>query len=237
MKPSSIFILLLFFILASCSVETKKTNPVNDQLIQYIQKRYKTSEVSSIIGSESKKGKTNTSLLITVGKSNVIDSSKSDPQLFASDIAFRQFCDMKEQERKKYDMITVKINQRNKVTEVNYTKEKLLEVNVNLLWLDGFFRLIEEKEYALAKTQFNPKLVDTSTVELESIFEAVHTNLGKLNRHELQGFEIRDIKVDGKTYRVLQANYIFFYDEHYTQAKYAVLMDEPEQKLVNFLIQ
>lgn len=232
-----IFGLLLFLcLLFSCSTEQKKSISASNELIGYIQKRYKTNEVSSTTTSEKKDGKTKTTFSISIGKSAVIDSSKSDPQLFASDIAFRLFCGMKKEELKQVDLFKVKIMQRNHTTEVPYSKGQLQEVNANLLWLDGFFQLIDKKEYALAKSQFNPKLVDTSTVELESIFENITINLGKLERHELQGFEIREILVGSKKHRVLQANYIFFYQEHYTQAKYAILMDEAEQKLVNFKV-
>lgn len=232
MRITSLFLALILF---SCSVETKKPVSVSNELVSYIQKRYKT-DVSSTVASEKKDGKTKTTFTISLDKSAVIDSSKSDPQLFASDIAFRLFYGMKEQDLKQIDGFCLKIRQRNHTTEVRYSKEQLQEVNANLLWLDGFFQLIDKKEYALAKSQFNPKLVDTSTVALESIFENITVNLGKLERHELQGFEIREIIADSKKHRVFQANYIFFYQEHYTQAKYAVLMDEAEQKLVNFRI-
>lgn len=228
-------LLLLVSLFFSCNEETKKPVSVSNELIAYIQKRYKT-DVSSTSTSETGNGKTKTTLIISLGKSAVIDSSESNPQLFASDIAFRSFYGMKDQDLKQIDEFCLKIRQRDHTTEVRYSKEHLQEVNANLLWLDGFFQLIDKKEYTLAKSQFNPKLVDTSTVALESIFENITANLGKLERHELQGFEIREIVIDSKKYRVLQANYIFFYQEHYTQAKYAVLMDEAEQKLVNFRI-
>lgn len=232
-----IFGLLLFLgLLFSCSTERKESVSVSSELVSYIQKRYKTDDVSSTTASEARDGKTRTNLVISLGKSAVIDSSQSDPQLFASDIAFRLFYGMKKQDLQKIDGFRLKIRQRDQVTEVRYSKAQLQEVNANLLWLDGFFQLIDKKEYMLAKAQFNPKLVDTSTVALESIFENITVNLGKLERHELQGFEIREITVDSKKYRVLQANYIFFYQEHYAQAKYAVLMDEAEQKLVNFKV-
>ncbi|WP_186280193.1 hypothetical protein [Fluviicola chungangensis] len=45
------------------------------------------------------------------------------------------------------------------------------------------------------------------------------------------------LPVNSKTYQVLQANYILFYKKHYSQSKYALLMDEAEQKPVNFRIE
>ena len=228
-------LLLFLCLLFSCSIEQQKPVSVSNELTAYIQKRYQTA-VSSAAASETKDGKTRTTMIISLGKSAVIDSSQSEPQLFASDIAFRLFYGMKEEDLNKVDQFCIKIRQRDQTTEVCYSKKQLQEVDANLLWLDGFFQLIDKKEYALARSYFNPKLVDTSTVALESIFENITANLGKLERHELQGFEIREIIVGSKKYRVLQANYIFFYQEHYTQAKYAILMDETEQKLVNFKV-
>jgi hypothetical protein len=228
-------LLLFLCLLFSCSTEQQKPVSVSNELTAYIQKRYQTA-VSSAASAETKGGKTRTAMIISLGKSAVIDSSQSEPQLFASDIAFRLFYGMKEEDLNKVDQFCIKIRQRDQIREVCYSKKQLQEVDANLLWLDGFFQLIDKKEYALARSYFNPELVDTSTVALESIFENITTNLGKLERHELQGFEIREIMVGSNKHRVLQANYIFFYQEHYTQAKYAVLMDETEQKLVNFKV-
>ncbi len=230
-------ILLLVSLFFSCTEETKKPVSVSNELSDYIQKRYQTTDVTSSSALELKHGKTTNSFLVSVGQSTLIDSSKSSPKLFASDIAFRLYCGMKKAERKNYDVFAVKINQRSQVTEMRYSNKELREVNTNLLWLEGFFRLIDEKEYALAKRQFNPKLVDTSTVALETTFESMSQDLGKLKNRELQGFEINDVKVGSKTYRVLQANYILFYEKHYSQSKYALLMDETEQKLVNFNVE
>ncbi len=223
------------FLLFSCSTntETKKAISASNEINKYIQKRYKTAEVSSTFGSETKNGKEESYFRISVGKSTVIDNSKSSPELFASDIAFRLFCDMDKAERKATDIISVKITQNNQVTETKYSPEQLLEANVNLLWLDGFFRLVAEKEYDFAKAQFNTKLVDTSSVNLNATYETLSQNLGKLKNQELQGFEITEAKVDSKTYRVLVAHYISFYEKQYTLSKYALLMDEPDQKLVN----
>ncbi len=232
-------LLFLLSLLFSCTTgtETKKAVSLSDELSKYIQKRYQTSEVTSTFGSETTNGKEEKTFGIKVGKSTVIDNSKSSAELFASDIAFRLFCSMDKTERKKYDIISVSITQRNRVSEIKYTPEQLLEVNVNLLWLDGFFRLVNEKEYHFAKAQFNPEMVDTSTIDLKTTYETMDFNIGKLKNHELQGFEIVETEIDSKTYRMLQAYYISFYEKQYTLSKYALLMDSPEQKLVNMEIE
>ncbi len=226
-------LLILVFLLFSCSEETEKEISVSNEIKEYIQKRYQTSEISSSVGSEIRNGKKENNFNISVGKSTVMDNSKSGPELFASDIAFRLYCGMDETERKKYDVIAVKVTQRNKVTEMRYSNKELLDANTNLLWLDKFFRMVEKKDYQKAKEQFNTQLVDTATVDLKNTYESLSFSLGNLKNQELQGFEIIESKVDSKTYRVLQASYISFYDKEYTLSKYALLMDEPEQKLVN----
>lgn len=229
--------LILVSLVFSCSEETEKTVSARNEINEYIQKRYQTSEVSSVFGSEPRNGKEENYFNISVGKSSVMDNSKAAPELFASDIAFRLYCGMDETERKKYDVISVKITQKNHVTEVRYSNKTLLDVNTNLIWLDKFFRMIDQKNYQKAKEQFNTQLVDTTTVDLKTTYEPLSFSLGNLKKQELQGFEIIESKVGSKTYRVLQASYISFYDKEYTLSKYALLMDEPEQKLVNMEIE
>jgi hypothetical protein len=144
---------------------------------------------------------------------------------------------MDETERKKYDIISVKVTQKNHMTVMRYSNKELLDANTNLIWLDKFFRMVEAKDYQKAKEQFNTQLVDTATVDLKSTYEPLSFSLGELKNHELQGFEIIQSRVRSKNYRVLLASYISFYDKEYTLSKYALLMDEPEQKLVNLKIE
>jgi hypothetical protein len=228
---------LLIFGIFSCSEEAQKEMTVSNEITEYITKRYQTGDITSIVRSETKKGKEENYFEIKVGKSPVMDNSKSRPQLFTSDIAFRVYCGMDEAARKKYDIISVKITQKNEVTVMRYSNKELLDANTNLIWLDKFFRMVEAKDYQKAKEQFNAKLVDTATVDLKTTYESLSFSLGNLKNHELQGFEIVESKVGSKTYRVLQASYISFYEKQYTLSKYALLMDEPEQKLVNMDIQ
>lgn len=228
-------VLLLVSLLFSCSEETQKDISVSNEITEYIQKRYET-DVTSSVRSETRKGKKQNYFEIKVGKSAVMDKSKAEPELFTSDIAFRVYCGMDETERKKYAVISVKVTKKNKVTEMRYSNKELLDANTNLVWLDKFFRMVERKDYQKAKEQFNTQLVDTATVDLKTTFEGISFSLGELKNQELQGFEIMEAKVGSKTYRVLQAFYISFYDKEYTLSKYALLMDEPEQKLANFKI-
>ena len=228
-------VLLLVSLLFSCSEETQKDISVSNEITEYIQKRYET-DVTSIVRSETRKGKEENYFEITVGKSSVMDQSKAEPELFTSDIAFRVYCGMDEAARKKYDIISVKITQKNHVTVMRYSNKELLDANTNLIWLDKFFRMVEAKDYQKAKEQFNTQLVDTATVDLKTTFEGISFSLGELKNQELQGFEIIESRVRAKNYRVLQASYISFYDKEYTLSKYALLMDEPEQKLVNLEI-
>jgi hypothetical protein len=230
-------IFLLMFGIFSCSEETQKEMSVSNEITEYITKRYQTGDITSSVRSETKNEKEENYFEIKVGKSPVMDNSKSRPQLFTSDIAFRVYCGMDEAARKKYDIISVKITQKNHATVMRYSNKELLDANTNLIWLDKFFRMVEAKDYQKAKEQFNAKLVDTATVDLKTTYESLSFSLGNLKNHELQGFEIVESKVDSKTYRVLQASYISFYEKEYTLSKYALLMDEPEQKLVNMDIQ
>lgn len=235
MRTVSLVLLLCIFF--SCTNETEKTVSDSLEICAYIQKRYKTTDATCTFKSETVHGKTKKNVEVRVGKSELIDHSQSHPELFASDIAFRLYCGMNKSERKKYDLFIISITKNNHATEIHYKNKTLQEVNSNLLWLEGFFRLVNEKEYAFARAQFNTELVDTATVDLQNTFESLSENLGKLKKQELQGFEILESTVNSKTYRVLQATYISFYEKQYTLSKYALLMDEPNQKLVNFVIE
>lgn len=230
-------IFLLVLLIFSCSEEAQKEMTVSNEITEYITKRYQTGDITSIVRSETKNGKKENYFEIKVGKSPVIDNSKSSPQLFTSDIAFRVYCGMDEAARKKYDIISVKITQKNEVTVMRYSNKELLDANTNLIWLDKFFRMVEAKDYQKAKEQFNAQLVDTATVDLKTTYESLSFSLGDVKNHELQGFEIIKSRVRAKNYRVLLASYISFYDKEYTLSKYALLMDEPEQKLVNMDIE
>ena len=235
MRIFSIF--LLAFGIFSCSEDSAKEISVSNEITEYISKRYQTTDITSTFGSKNKQGKKENYFEISVGKSQVMDNSKARPELFTSDIAFRVYCGMDEKERKKTDNITVTVSQKNRVVKMSYTNKELLDANTNLIWLDKFFRMVERKDYQKAREQFNTELVDTATVDLKNTYESLSFSLGTLKNHELQGFEIIESKVDSKTYRVLQASYISFYEKEYTLSKYALLMDEPSQKLVNLEIE
>jgi len=234
MRISGLF--LLICILFSCSEETPKAVSSRNELKKYIEERYQTKEVSATFGPEIKNGKEESCFRVSVGKSPVIDQSKSEPELFTSDIVFRLYCDMDKSERKKYDVFSVKITQNNQVTEISYTNKQLKEVNTNLLWLDGFFQLLAKKEYHFAKGQFNSGLVDTAAIDLEGTYESIAQNLGKLKKQELQGFEIGETSIDSHTYPVMKAHYISFYENQYTLCTYTLLMDASNQKLIDLEI-
>jgi hypothetical protein len=225
-------LILLTGLLFSCSEETSKDLVMNRELAGYIRKRYQAKDVSSSVNTSVNQGKTEQVLEVRVGKSTLIDQSKSEPELFASDIAFRLYCNLEESERKKYRFFSVKIIQNKRVTELRYTYETLEKVRVNLYWLEGYFTLTDDRAYADAKREFDPRLVDTATLHLQELYEPVISNLGVLKNRELQGFTIHDSKMDGQTYRILKTTYILFYEKNYVIADYTLLLDAEQQKLV-----
>lgn len=230
MKHSSFLILILVLILNSCSTETKKTLAASDELKKYILERYQTSDVSSTIGKTIKNGKTENTFEISVGKSTLIDNSKSDPEQFASDIALRLYSGLDETERKKYDVFTVGITKKNQTTEIRYQNKSLREAANNLTWLEGYFLLVDDKDYANAKLQFDPG-VDTASLDLKTLYETLSGQFGELKNRDLQGFSIGETQMNGKTVRAMKATYILFYEKHYLLTRYILLMDKPGRKL------
>lgn len=225
-------LIILISILFSCNteVDTEKSADVSAELTQYIREKYQTTDVSSSVTSKTIQGKDEKTVLITVGKSPVIDQSKSDVELFASDIALRLYSGMKKGDREKYSIFAVKINRQNHQTETRYKNKSLQETTESLLWLEKYFRLINDKDYSAAKLQFDSR-VDTTALDLETLHEELSFNLGKLKNRELQGFIIGETTFDGKPVRALRATYILFYEKHYVLSHYMLLMDQKEQKL------
>lgn len=223
-------IISLIFLFFSCSEETKQSVSSDNELKKYILERYKTSDVNSTIKTTYQNGKTENAIEVSVGKSSLIDNSKSEPEQFASDIALRLYSGMEKTERDKYDVFAVKITQKNHTTEIRYKNKSLQEAKNNLMWLEGYFMLIDDKAYADAMGQFDPG-VDTSTLDLDTLYESLSRELGELKNRDLQGFRIGETQFNGKTVRAMKATYILFYEKHYLITHYMLLMDKPGQKL------
>ncbi|WP_343636126.1 hypothetical protein [Fluviicola sp.] len=230
MKQSSFLILILALVLHSCSTETKKSLAASDELKKYILERYQTSDVTATIGKTFKNGKTESTFEISVGKSTLIDNSKSDPEQFASDIALRLYSSLDQTERRKYDIFAVRITKKNRTTEIRYPNNSLQEATNNLTWLEGYFLLIDDKEYENAKLQFDPG-VDTASLDLKTLYETLSNRFGELKNRDLQSFTIGETQMNGKTVRAMKATYILFYEKHYLLTHYILLMDKPGRKL------
>jgi hypothetical protein len=228
----------LIFLLFSCNTQSKKAIQASNDLVEHIRKTYKTNDVSTTFGSKHNlNGEKETYVQVSVRNSKVINDSKWKPELFASEMAFRLFRAMGKTERKKYDTFSIEITQNNRGTEFIYNNKRLQEVENNILYMEHFFQLIQEKEYTAAKGQFKANMVDTSKIELATVYESLSKNLGELRYHELQSFEIVETQVNTKTYRILKAYYKSFYQKKHTLSSFALLMDEPDQKLVNIEIE